>query len=66
MNITEGPITGSRLITLTPENNTTTRIDAVWGIDLSGIPLGKGFAKDSFQKTTENALRNIAAAAEVK
>ena len=67
MNITEGPITGSRLITLTPENNTTTRVDAVWGIDLSGIPLlGKGFAKDSFQKTTENALSNIAAAAEVK
>jgi hypothetical protein len=66
MNITEGPITGSRLITLTPENNTTTRIDAVWGIDLSGIPLlGKGFAKDSFQKTTEDALSNIAAAAEV-
>jgi uncharacterized protein YndB with AHSA1/START domain len=68
MNITEGPITGSRLITLTPENNTTTRIDAVWGIDLSEIPLlGKGFAKDSFQKTTEDALSNIAAAAvEVK
>jgi uncharacterized protein YndB with AHSA1/START domain len=68
MNITEGPITGSRLITLTPENNTTTRIDAVWEIDLSEIPLlGKGFAKDSFQKTTEDALSNIAAAAvEVK
>jgi hypothetical protein len=67
MNITEGPITGSRLITLTPENNTTTRVDVVWGIDLSGIPLlGKGFAKDSFQRTTENALSNIAAAAEVK
>jgi len=67
MNITEGPITGSRLITATPENNTTTRIDAVWGIDLSRIPLlGKGFAKDSFQRTTEDALSNIAAAAEVR
>jgi hypothetical protein len=67
MNITEGPITGSRLIPLTPENNTITRVDAIWGIDLSGIPLlGKGFAKASFQKTTENALSNIAAAAEVK
>jgi uncharacterized protein YndB with AHSA1/START domain len=68
MNITEGPITGNRLITLTSENNTTTRVDAVWGIDLSEIPLlGKGFAKDSFQKTTEDALSNIAAAAvEVK
>jgi uncharacterized protein YndB with AHSA1/START domain len=65
-NITEGPITGSRLITLNPsaENNATTRIDAVWEIDLSGIPLiGKSFAKDNFQKTTEDALSNIAAAA---
>lgn len=67
MNITEGPVTGTRLLTLTPENNTTTRIDAVWEIDLSGVPLiGKGFAKDSFQKTTENALSNIAAEAEVR
>lgn len=68
MNITEGPVTGSRLLTLTPENNaTTTKVDAVWGIDLSGIPLlGKGFAKDSFQTTTEDALSNIAAEAEVK
>jgi uncharacterized protein YndB with AHSA1/START domain len=67
MNITEGPITGSRLLTLTPENNTATRVDAVWGIDLSGIPiLGRGLAKDSFQKTTENALNSIAEAAEIK
>ena len=30
-------------------------------IDLSGIPLiGKGLAKDNFQKTTEDALSNIA------
>lgn len=68
-NITEGPITGSRLITLNPstENNATTRVDAVWEIDLSGIPLiGKVFVKDSFQKTTEDALSNIAAAVEVK
>jgi uncharacterized protein YndB with AHSA1/START domain len=67
MNITEGPVTGSRLLTLAPENNATTKVDAVWGIDLSGIPfLGKGFAKDSFQKTTEDALSKIAAEAEVK
>lgn len=68
MNITEGPVTGSRLLTLTPENNaTTTKVDAVWGIDLSGIPLlGKGFAKDRFQTTTEDALSNIATEAEVK
>jgi uncharacterized protein YndB with AHSA1/START domain len=68
-NITEGPVTGSRLLTLSPsaENNATTKVDAVWEIDLSGIPLlGKGFAIDSFQKTTEDALSKIAAEAEVK
>jgi uncharacterized protein YndB with AHSA1/START domain len=39
MNITAGPITGSRVLTLTPENNATTKVDAVWEIDLTGIPL---------------------------
>lgn len=67
MNITEGPVTGSRVLTLTPENNAITRVDAIWEIDLSGIPLiGQGFAKGSFQKTTEDALGNIAAEAGVK
>jgi hypothetical protein len=41
------------------ENNTTsTKIDAVWKVDLSGIPvLGRGFAKDGITKTTEEALQ---------
>jgi hypothetical protein len=64
MNITEGPVTGSRVLTLTPENNSTTRVDAVWEIDLSGIPIiGQGFAKGNFQKTTEDALDKTAAEA---
>jgi hypothetical protein len=43
------------------------RVDAIWEIDLSGIPsIGQGFAKGSFQKTTEDALGNIAVEAEVK
>lgn len=67
MNITEGPITGYRIITLTSDNNATTRVDVVWKINLSDIPLiGQGFAKDSFKKTTEDALQNVAAEAEVK
>lgn len=70
MNITEGPVTGSRVLMLSPSaenNSTTTTVDAVWEIDLTGIPLiGQGFAKDSFQKTTEDALSNIAAEAEAK
>jgi uncharacterized protein YndB with AHSA1/START domain len=69
LNITEGPVTGSRVLILSPsaENNSTTTVDAVWEIDLTGIPLiGQGFAKDSFQKTTEDASSNIAAEAEAK
>jgi uncharacterized protein YndB with AHSA1/START domain len=69
MNITEGPVTGNRVLILSPsaENNSITTVDAVWEIDLTGIPLiGQGFAKDSFQKTTEDALSNIAAEAEAK
>ena len=68
-NITEGPVTGNRVLMLSPsaENNSTTKVDSVWEIDLSGIPLLRNdFAKDSFQKTEEEALSNIAAEAEVK
>jgi len=66
-NITKGPVTGARVITLSPsaENNTTTKIDAVWNVDLSDIPiLGRGFAKDGIMKTTEEALDKIAQAVE--
>src|SRR5215204_598711 len=66
-NITEGPVTGSRVLTLSPSagNNTSTKIDAVWEIDLSGIPiLGRGFAKDGITRTTEEALGRIAQAVE--
>jgi uncharacterized protein YndB with AHSA1/START domain len=66
-NITEGPVTGSRVLILSPsaENNTKTKIDAVWEVDLSGIPiLGRGFAKDGITRTTEEALGKIAQAVE--
>src|ERR671925_964478 len=41
-NITEGPVTGTRLLTLSPSssNNTNaTRIDVFWNVDMSGIPI---------------------------
>jgi hypothetical protein len=66
-NITEGPVTGSRVLTLSPssENNTTTKMDATWKVDLSGIPVfGRGFAKDGIMKTTEEAFDRIAQAVE--
>jgi len=67
-NITEGPFTGTRLLTLSPSSdNSTTNTDVVWQVDLSGIPaIGQGFAKDGIKTTTEEALDNIAAEVEAK
>jgi uncharacterized protein YndB with AHSA1/START domain len=67
-NITEGPVTGTRVLTLSPSSNiNATMIDVFWNVDLSGIPIfGRGFAKDGITRTTEEALGNIAAEVEVK
>ena len=67
-NITEGPVTGTRTLTLSPSSITNaTRIDVLWNMDLSGIPFfGRGFAKDGILRTTEEALTNIATELEVR
>ena len=67
-NITEGPVTGTRVLTLSPSSNiNATKIDVFWNVDMSGIPIfGRGFAKDGIMRTTEEALNNIAAEVEVK
>jgi len=68
-NITEGPVTGTRVLTLNPSSSNTnaTKIDVLWNVDLSGIPIfGRGFAKDGIMRTTEEALSNIAAEVEAK
>jgi uncharacterized protein YndB with AHSA1/START domain len=67
-NITEGPVTGTRVFTLSPLSNTNaTKIDVFWNVDMSGIPIfGRGFAKDGIMRTTEEALSNIATEVEVK
>jgi uncharacterized protein YndB with AHSA1/START domain len=68
-NITEGPVTGTRILTLSPSpsNTNATKIDVSWNVDLSGLPIfGRGFAKDGIMRTTEEALSNIAAEAEVR
>jgi uncharacterized protein YndB with AHSA1/START domain len=61
-NITEGPVTGIRVLTLSPSSEiNATKIDVLWSIDMSGIPvIVKGLAKDNFMKTTEEALNRIA------
>jgi hypothetical protein len=59
-NVTQGPITGSRVVTLTPLPGNKTNIDVLWNIDMSGIPFfAKGFAKDGFAKVTEQALNRL-------
>jgi uncharacterized protein YndB with AHSA1/START domain len=68
-NITEGPVTGTRILTLSPSpsNTNATKIDVSWNVDLSGLPIfGRGFAKDGIMRTTEEALSNIGAELEVK
>ncbi len=68
-NITQGPVTGTRTLTLSPSssNSNATKIDVFWNIDMSGIPIfGRGFAKDGIMRTTEEALNNIAAEVNVR
>ena len=68
-NITQGPVTGTRTLTLSPSssNSDATKIDVFWNIDMSGIPIfGRDFAKDGIMRTTEEALNNIAAEVEVR
>jgi uncharacterized protein YndB with AHSA1/START domain len=73
-NITEGPVTGIRTLTLIPSSSSSsnninanaTKIDIFWNVDMSGIPIfGRGFAKDGIMRTTEEALSRIAAEVEV-
>jgi hypothetical protein len=59
-NITQGPITGSRVVTLSPLSANKTNIDVLWNVDMSGIPFfAKGFAKDGFTKATEQVLDKL-------
>ena len=61
-NITKGPVTGSRVLMLNPSlEDNKTKVDVLWKVDMSGIPvIARGFAKDNFMKTTEEALSKIA------
>jgi ribosome-associated toxin RatA of RatAB toxin-antitoxin module len=61
-NITEGPVTGSRVLMLNSSlEDNKTKVDVLWKVDMSGIPvIARGFARDNFMKTTEEALSKIA------
>jgi hypothetical protein len=63
---TEGPMIGTRTITLIPsssnnEEKTTTRVYVSWNIKLSNIPLlFRGIVRERIAEATEEALDRIA------
>jgi carbon monoxide dehydrogenase subunit G len=64
-NLTQGLVTGSRILELEPVSDNKSKLDVLWNIDLSGIPLiGRGFAESGIKQTTEEALSRIAQAVE--
>jgi ribosome-associated toxin RatA of RatAB toxin-antitoxin module len=63
--ITEGPIRGTKTVTLSPLGNLKTRIDVVWNIKLTGfLGLLTGMMKRHIAEGTEEALDRIAKAVE--
>ncbi len=64
-NVTEGSITGSRIIALEPIYEDRSRIHVIWNIDLSGIPIAvRGVAENDIKQTTVEDLIRIAKAVE--
>jgi hypothetical protein len=64
-NLTKALVTGSRLLELEPISDNKSKVDVLWDIDLSGIPIiGRGFAENGIKQTTDEALSRIAQAAE--
>jgi carbon monoxide dehydrogenase subunit G len=64
-NLTQGLVTGSRNLEIEPVSDNKSRLNAIWNIDLSAIPIiGRGFAENGIKQTTEEALSRIAQAVE--
>jgi carbon monoxide dehydrogenase subunit G len=64
--ITDGPITGSRIVTLsTATDGKTTKVDVAWDFKLAGLlSVFGGMVKKHIGEGTEQALERIAKAAE--
>jgi len=64
-NLTKGLVTGSRILELKPISDNKSKLDVLWNIDFSGIPIvDRGLAENGTRQTTEQALSRIAQAAE--
>ena len=62
--ITEGPMKGSKKITLVPDGDRT-RVDVVWDIKLAGfLGMFTGMVKKHIGEGTDDALERIAKAVE--
>ena len=63
MTLTEGPMTGNRIITLVPSGDGTTKINVSWDVKLSGVPLlFRGVVRERIAEGTAEALDRIARA----
>jgi hypothetical protein len=61
--LTKGPMIGSRIITLIPSSDKTTKVDVLWDVKLSGIPLlFRRVVRERIAEGTEEALDRIARA----
>jgi len=62
--LTEGLVAGSMILELETLSANKSRLNAIWEIDLSGIPIiGRGLAENGI-KQTKDSLHRIAQAAE--
>ena len=61
--LTEGPMTGNRIITLVPSGDGTTKINVSWDVKLSGVPLlFRGAVRERIAEGTAEVLDRIARA----
>ena len=64
LTMTKGPLKGTRVMKLTPENHGI-RLEVQWDFQFSGIPtFARGFVKSQIERATKEALERIANAAE--
>jgi len=64
--MTEGPMVGTRVTTLTPMTDSHTRVDVSWRIEFRVPAVVRGMVKREVEKGTEHALNRIAKEAESK
>jgi hypothetical protein len=63
--IIDGPIRGTKIVTLRPLGNLKTKVDVVWNIKLAGfLGVFTGMVKRHIAEGTDEALARIAKAVE--